>query len=84
MLDDCRCHKLNSKLTKPIGQFGRDVKKAASSEMDLEPAYYISGAIFFEETGNQIIIKIKKDCGLRRVRVENPGDGTGIKLVQIL
>lgn len=37
----------------------------------------------YEENEDQIIIKIKKDCGLRGVRVENPGEGTGIKLVRI-
>ncbi|KAF5056858.1 hypothetical protein DSECCO2_362820 [anaerobic digester metagenome] len=37
----------------------------------------------YEEAGDHIIIKIKKDCGLRCVRVENPGEGTSIKLVRI-
>ncbi|WMI80025.1 hypothetical protein [Anaerotignum sp. MB30-C6] len=40
------------------------------------------GEYNYRENGNQIVIRIKKDFGLRSVRVENGGEGTGIKWVR--
>lgn len=36
----------------------------------------------YEESEDKITIKIKKDCGLRSVSVENGGEGTDIKLIK--
>lgn len=65
-----------------------NVAEFASKDEFIEDAINYSlndsfeGEDAYEKNENQIIIKVKKDCGLRSVRVENGGEGTDIKLLQ--